>query len=665
MKNRLVSKYQIKTKEGERMFFVPNRVQRDFSHKRTGRDYILKARQMGVTTCEQLLGLEQAMMFRDISVATIADKRERLGKIFQISKFAWDNLDEEIKELYDIQYDNVRELNFGSRGSKLYVSLDLRGSTVHRLHLSELNFFDDIDKSFASSLEAVPSGGSIMIESTANGLNRGYEIWQEAKRGENGFTPHFYNWTWDSSYREVVPESNTWRDDYKALAKKYNLIEDIQGKLQVDDEQFYWYYLKARILKERVKAEYPCVDTEAFLSQSDSVFSLYNVAQLKPANEIRKYKGWSIYHEPIKGIDYIIGMDTSEGLEGDYSSGEIYGVIDGKLINVASFRDRSIRPDKFGSLSIELGRLYNNALIIPERNSSGLSAVLSIYSQGYKNLFYSKSLESKEGGDMDYGFRTTAINRDMLIDDFISGFEEGEIVVNSPYVIGEMKTFVRKPNGKREHEQGYHDDSLFASFLAVQGRKYLDQIKKDRHEVYKLEPSHIRIGKLGKVRNACIGIHYLPSGIVYQVFGIQDGCVVGVQEGQVQGDIQEVLQGAVGGLKEQGVEVGVCSINPEGSRLTGLLRGLGLRVRIISSPIERGVSRIQGLLEGGKLEISAIQEGLIEEMESYIFKASSIKQGEAKLLAGFRNVEAMRISIMGIWGIAGKLLKNSLQSGQE
>lgn len=662
---KLIDRFSIIDKKGVTVPFKMKRAQLHYHQYRTGRDIILKARQIGFTTYEQLRKLERVLYHKNIASVTLGHRMDKTKDIFRIAKYAWESLPSVFRGLYEVKYDSVRELFFANTNSRYFVDTNLRSTTVQDLHISEVAFIDDIEGVFRSSFEAVPRGGIITLESTANGLNYFHDLWQEAKEGKNGFTPHFYNWTWDDNYREVVPDSSTWKDDYKVLAKKYSLIADPVGVLEIDDEQFYWYYLKARGLKEQVKAEYPCIDTEAFLSQSDSVFSLYNVAQLKPANEIRKYKGWSIYHEPIKGIDYIIGMDTSEGLEGDYSSGEIYGVIDGKLINVASFRDRSIRPDKFGSLSIELGRLYNNALIIPERNSSGLSAVLSIYSQGYKNLFYSKSLESKEGGDMDYGFRTTAINRDMLIDDFISGFEEGEIVVNSPYVIGEMKTFVRKPNGKREHEQGYHDDSLFASFLAVQGRKYLDQIKKDRHEVYKLEPSHIRIGKLGKVRNACIGIHYLPSGIVYQVFGIQDGCVVGVQEGQVQGDIQEALQGAVGGLREQGVEVGVCSINPEGSRLTGLLRGLGLRVRIISSPIERGVSRIQGLLEGGKLEISAIQEGLIEEMESYIFKASSIKQGEAKLLAGFRNVEAMRISIMGIWGIAGKLLKNSLQSGQE
>lgn len=663
MKNRLVSKYQIKTKEGERMFFVPNRVQRDFSHKRTGRDYILKARQMGVTTCEQLLGLEQAMMFRDISVATIADKRERLGKIFQISKFAWDNLDEEIKELYDIQYDNVRELNFGSRGSKLYVSLDLRGSTVHRLHLSELNFFDDIDKSFASSLEAVPSGGSIMIESTANGLNRGYEIWQEAKRGENGFTPHFYNWTWDSSYREVVPESNTWRDDYKALAKKYNLIEDIQGKLQVDDEQFYWYYLKARILKERVKAEYPCVDTEAFLSQSGSVFDLYQLAQIKPVERIRVFKGWDIYVEPSKGIDYIVGMDTSEGLEGDYSSGEVYGLIEGRLVNVASFRDNNIRPDRFGALAIEVGRLYSNALIIPERNSSGLSAVLEIYSQGYKNLFYSKGLESREGGDMDYGWRTTAINRDMMIDDFIAGFEEGDIIINSPYVLQEMKTFVRKPNGKREHEQGYHDDSLFASFLAVQGRKYLRELK-NSEQVYSLSPSHIRLGKLKNIKTLCVGIDYLPTGLVWQVFGIDwaGGRVVGVLEGEGNiGDLQKAIQD----LRAKGRVVRLYSTTQTGIGLGRHLRASGLRGRVVKSSVSKGVDRIQSLIEQNRLEVGAIQEKLIEEMGSYIFKASSIKKGEAKPLEGFRYVEAMRLAIMGIWGQVSKLTKRHLQSSQE
>jgi hypothetical protein len=72
----------------------------------------------------------------------------------------------------------------------------------------------------------------------------------------------------------------------------------------------------------------------------------------------------------------------------------------------------------------------------------------------------------------EYGWRTTGANRDLMIDDFIEMFEDGTIIIHSSEAISQMKTFVRKSGGRREHADGYHDDTLFALFLCVQGYKY-------------------------------------------------------------------------------------------------------------------------------------------------------------------------------------------------
>jgi hypothetical protein len=429
---------------------------------------------LGFTTDAQLWGLEKALTNRDITIATLAHKQTRLEKIFQMSKFAWDNLDDSIKKLYDVKYDNVRELSFSATGSKLYVALDLRGDTIHHLHISELNFMKDLQDKFAESLEAVPKNGTITIESTANGLNAGYDVWRDAVEGKNEFTPHFYNWTWDESYIETPPESNSWKDDYKFLAKKYNLISNLQQDYQLSDPQFYWYYLKVVRLKEKTKQEYPTIPEEAFLSSSVSVFDLYGVSQLKAVNPVTSLKGVDIFEEPIKDHKYIIGCDTAEGTGGDSTSIEIWDLTDAENIKeVGSFADSMIRPDQTADMLVSLGRIYNDAFLIPERNGSGLSTVLKIQDKGYRNLFVNKTIDKQtQKSKHEYGWRTKGGNRDLMIDDFVELFEEGKLIINSQRLIQEMKTFVRKDNGRREHDEGYHDDCLFASFLAIQGNKY-------------------------------------------------------------------------------------------------------------------------------------------------------------------------------------------------
>lgn len=474
MKRNLLLKFYIKDKNSKKELFYPKKAQLHYLQHRTGRDFILKARQMGFTTLEQLRKLKKALLNPNITVATIAHERSKTDDIFKIAKFAWENLPEEFREAYQVKYDNVRELYFGFTSSRYYVDLDTRSGTVHDLHVSEFSMVRDIDGLFASSLETVPKNGVITLETTANGLNKAHDIWQQAVEGKNEFTPHFYNWTWDEDYWETPPEDNKWKSDYKAIAKKFNLIEDLQERFPISDEQWYWYYLKAIRLGERTKQEYPTIAEEAFLSSSISVFDLFKVNQLKAGNVLKTKRGVKIYHSAIKGHKYIIGIDTSEGSGGDNTALHIWDITNNSnLIEVASFSDDSIRPDQTADLAIVLGNEYNEAFIIPERNGSGLTTVLKLREKGYRNLFVNRMVDKKTQKRKDeYGWRTTASNRDLMIDDFIEFFENGNLEINSNVLIQQMKTFVRNNNGRREHDVGYNDDSLFSSFLAIQGIKF-------------------------------------------------------------------------------------------------------------------------------------------------------------------------------------------------
>lgn len=454
--------------------FKPKRAQADYLSKRTGKDFILKARQLGFTTMEQLRKLERALLIKNITVATIAHKKGKTEDIFKMAKFAWDSLPNEFRLAYGVRYDNIKELDFSATGSRYFVDLEARSGTVNDLHISELAFVKDIQSLFAASLEAVPPDGSITLETTANGLNQAHDLWQETISGKNELTAHFYNWTWDEEYFEIPPDSVLWKDDYKELAKKYNLIADIQNLYQLSDGQFYWYYNKARRLKELTKQEYPTIAEEAFLTSSISVFDLYQVSQLVAKNPLRIYKGCEIYYEPEEGHTYVMGVDTAEGVSNDKTSIEIYDITDTENIKeVLSFEDNTMRPDQTAELAIDLGNMYNGAFIIPERNSSGLTTVLKLQDANYSDLFVNTTIDKQSQLQKnEYGWRTTHANRDVMIDDFIELFEENKIEINSRYVINQMKTFVRKNGGRREHDTGYHDDSLFGSFLALQGMKY-------------------------------------------------------------------------------------------------------------------------------------------------------------------------------------------------
>lgn len=418
----------------------------------------------------QLVNLREVVFYPYTTVATIAHKKKSANDIFKIARFAWGSLPESFKGLYDVKYDTVRELEFASNGSRYFVDLEARGTTMQKLHISEAAFISGFDEIVASTFETIPKNGSITVESTANGFNNFYDFWNDAVIGRSGFKPHFYNWTWDDLYREVAPEGN-WRNEYEELSREYGLITNIKDTLGLDDDQFYWYFLKARLLKSLVKQEYPCTAEEAFLSENSAVFDLYKVAQIIASRIVDTSRGVRLYETPQEGKKYIIGIDTAEGLGGDSTAMVILNADDMKVAGV--FNDDTIRPDQVADLAVRMAQVFNNAFIIPERNSSGLSTVLKLQEIGYNRLYRDRTIDkiTKKAKDQ-LGWRTTKQSRDLMIDDFVEVFETGSIDVSDFEIIGQMKTFVRKDNGKREHEEGKHDDLLFALFLCVQGLKY-------------------------------------------------------------------------------------------------------------------------------------------------------------------------------------------------
>ena len=105
--------------------------------------------------------------------------------------------------------------------------------------------------------EAVSRDGRVVIESTANGMgNFLHELWNEAKSGENNYTPHFYTWWQDPEYRfpgQVLED----------LSEEEVLL---QRTHQLSLEQLAWRREKQRDLRASFPQEYPEDDVTCFLA---------------------------------------------------------------------------------------------------------------------------------------------------------------------------------------------------------------------------------------------------------------------------------------------------------------------------------------------------------------------------------------------------------------
>jgi hypothetical protein len=232
--------------------------------------------------------------------------------------------------------------------------------------------------------------------------------------------------------------------------------------------------------------EYPRFPEEAFIKSGNPVFDIdmldgmttaeadrgylhiyaNNVAEFHPREEGEL----SVWEFPDPECVYTIGADVAEGLSyGDYSSCHIINASKGF---VAAHWHGHIEPDLFGELMAQLGWWYNGALVGIENNNHGLTALKAAQKLGYRNLYRQRRLGHvrPEATDM-LGWRTTVSSKPLMIDELSAALRTGDIEVYCAQTIAELRTFVRKSNGKMAGSP--HDDRTISLAIANQMLKYV------------------------------------------------------------------------------------------------------------------------------------------------------------------------------------------------
>lgn len=441
---------------------------------------LTKARQFGFTTLYCIDMLDEALWTAGYSGAILAHEREAVDKIFQIVKRAYENLPEELQP--KTNKDTERAYRFETRfdGSKLdseiYVALKLRSTTVQWLHVTESAYVKDRQELQAGSKQAVGLNGRITEETTGNGFNEYYDdfMFYRFKANPSPYDYQTFFYAWHEHLEYTLPGELG-----ELTAEEEELIQKVQeeyGKT-LTDGQLLWRRWKRDDLRREAKQvgltgsqlfkqEYPSTLMEAFQSGAGMVFDGDLIEKHNPKPPLREQDGLTIWVEPEKGRSYVIGVDPSDGAV-DYGVIDVWDAINQE--QVAQFVGK-LRSDELAEKTKEIAEMYERAFVGVENNM--VSTVLFL-SKEYDNLYFTITEgESVEKRTRKYGWSTNSKSRDLMIDEFIVGFEDGSIQINSLVTLNEMRTFVRKDTGKREHADGKHDDALFAGMIAYQMRKH-------------------------------------------------------------------------------------------------------------------------------------------------------------------------------------------------
>lgn len=450
---------------------------------------LLKYRRGGFTTVEQGESYALAATAQRAQVATLAHTEASTKRIFRIAKL-YHEFDPKAPKLVQENQSAIELAN----GSYFFIGTaggrgGFRGDTVQRVHGSEVAFWcegpkknEKVEEVMAAILGAA-SRGQIVLESTPNGIEWFANTYKEAKKGLNDWGHIFLRWFDDPS--NILPEGSfsqeeildTLSDKEKLLIEKENLsINQIAFRRKVYKDY-----------KRLAPQEWPEDDESCFLTGGTCFFDVqellewidYHADSEVVKGKTKHYPGGqeTRWEEPEKGVRYVMGVDSSEGLAGCDPNG--IGIMRKDTgAQVCSLHGR-FNPTVLAEHVLRLWKEYNHALVGIERESYGHVVIQKVKEGGIRkphfvggSLYHFKASKNPRGARA--GWDTNSITRPKMLtelDDYLSvALNYGDSIIRDHMMISECLTFRLQSSGKFEADSGAHDDSVMKWAIANQMR---------------------------------------------------------------------------------------------------------------------------------------------------------------------------------------------------
>lgn len=276
---RLNHLYKIKDKNGKCVTFKMTPEQLEYFDGMHDRNVILKARQLGFTTEVCIIQLDLAI-FHKKECALIAHSLPDAERLFRNkTQFAYQRMPDDIKLANPLVKETTSEYVF-AKGGSVTVSTSFRGGTLYSLHVSEFGKIcakwpEKAKEIVTGAFEAVPLGGVITLESTAEGrAGYFYDYCQDAEKAllqgkelsNLDWKFFFFSWWKNPQYAidPVEPLPQRLVDYFAEMEAKNGVV--------VNERQKAWYYAKEKTLGDDMKREYPTIPAEAFQQSVEGAY---------------------------------------------------------------------------------------------------------------------------------------------------------------------------------------------------------------------------------------------------------------------------------------------------------------------------------------------------------------------------------------------------------
>tara|TARA_B100001250_G_scaffold170839_1_gene147106 strand:- start:3789 stop:5441 length:1653 start_codon:yes stop_codon:yes gene_type:complete len=411
-------------------------------------------RQSGKSTIVTAYLLWYVLFNANVNVAILANKaptaREMLGRL----QLSYENLPRWLQQ-------GIVGWNKGSleleNGSKILASSTsasaVRGMSFNIIFLDEFAFVPNhiAEQFFASVYPTISSGQStkVIIISTPHGMNQFYKLWHDAERGSNLYVPTEVHWS------QIPGRDAAWKE---------------QTIANTSESQF--------------KVEFEC----EFLGSVDTLISPSKLRTMAYTDPIVTNRGLSVYEQAEPENNYIVTVDVSRGIGGDYSAFAVMDTTTLPYKMVARYKNNEIKPIVLPNIIVDVAKNYNNAYILCEVNDiGGQVADIIQFDLEYENLLMA-AMRGRAGQQLGQGFSgkktqlgvkmSTAVKQ-VGCSNLKALIEDDKLMIPDYDTIAELTTFIQKGQSFQA-EDGCHDD--LAMCLVIFGWMAMQEYFKEMHD---------------------------------------------------------------------------------------------------------------------------------------------------------------------------------------
>ena len=407
---------------------------------------LMEGRQQGKTITSAACILWYTLFSDNKTVAILANKAAAAREVMSRYQGMYENLPIWIQQ-------GIREWNKGSieleNGSKVFTAATaasgIRGKSVNWLYIDEAAIIPNnvAEEFFTSTYPTIMAGET--TSSTPLGYNHFWKFWNDSEQGINDFVNLFIHYT------EIPGRDERW------AAEQRGVLGDVKFAQEV-----------------------LC----SFLGSSYTLLDADTLSRMSPKQPIYSKDGLDVLEEPIRAIKddagklveqghvYALVVDTSRGVEGDYSAFVVVDISANPYTVVAKFRDNKIAPMLYPTVIHTVAKNYNNAWTLVEINDNGQQIADILHHElEYEQILYVNRGKNGQvvsggfgGGSSGNGVRTDKKIKRVGCSQLKTLIETKRMMVYDRDIISEFSTFIES-KGSYAADEGYHDDLVMPLVL--------------------------------------------------------------------------------------------------------------------------------------------------------------------------------------------------------